>query len=110
MNHDLLERLMVARQAGGAVEMLKAEIAAESASSLGHIGRQVEASLKELRAFDAAGTGTADERLALVKKSARAVWSYFVQRETCGMRDHRWVIADYGIPGEVLVRLGAVER
>jgi hypothetical protein len=47
--------------------------------------------------------------LILVKGAARAVWKYFVQREACGMRDHREAIRLYGIPGEVLVRLGAIE-
>lgn len=46
----------------------------------------------------------------LLKTAANAVWSYFVQRELCGMRDHRWVINDYGITDDVLARLGAVER
>jgi hypothetical protein len=110
MSNDLPERIAAMRNAGGAFDLLKAEIAAESASSLGHHGRQVEAAMKALRAFDAAGGGNAEERLGLLRKASKAVWSYFVQREMCGMRDHRWVIADYGITDEVMSRLGAVER
>jgi hypothetical protein len=63
-----------------------------------------------IRAFDAEAKGTAEERIALLRKAAKAVWYYFVQRELCGMRDHRWVIKDYGITDEVLFRLGAIER
>ena len=107
---DLSARLAAMRSSGGAVDMLKAEIAGESAASLGHHGRQVEAAMIALRAFDAAGKGAADDRVALLKQAARAVWYYFVQRELCGMRDHRWVIKDYGITDEVMARLGAVER
>ncbi len=66
--------------------------------------------MNALRAFDAEGKGTADQRVALLKAAATAVWKYFIQREMCGMRDHRWVINDYGITGEVLVRLGAIEK
>jgi hypothetical protein len=62
-----------------------------------------------LRAFDAA-PGAADERVRLVKAAAREVWAFLVQRELCGLRDQKQVIKDYGIPGEVLVRLGAIER
>ena len=51
-----------------------------------------------------------EARVALLKHAAKAVWGYFVQREMCGMRDHRWVINDYGITNEVMVRLGAIER
>jgi len=46
----------------------------------------------------------------LVRKAAREVWAFFVQRELCGLRDQKQVIRDYGIPGEVIVRLGAIER
>lgn len=111
MSHeDLADRLAALRNAGSAFDLLKTELAGESASSLGYHGRQVEAAMNALRAFDAAGSGTGDERTALLKTAAKAVWSYFVQREMCGMRDHRWVIKDYGITNEVMVRLGAMEK
>ncbi|MFM8938855.1 MAG: hypothetical protein ACKOEY_02320 [Phenylobacterium sp.] len=38
---------------------------------------------------------------------AEAVWSHCTQRESCGLRDQRRVIAHLGIPRSVLVRLGA---
>lgn len=82
---------------------------AETASSLGRHGRMVEQAMAALHGFDAA-SGKAEDRLVLVKAAARAVWAYFVQRELCGMRDHRDIIRFYGIPQDVLVRLGAVER
>lgn len=110
MSSDLPERIAALRHSGGAFDLLKTELAGESASSLGHHGRQVEAAMKALRAFDTEAKGTAEERLLLLKAAARAVWSYFVQREICGMRDHRWVIKDYGITNEVMARLGAIER
>jgi len=110
MSTDFADRLAALRNSGGALDLLKAEMAAESASSLGFHGRQVEAAMNAIRAFDAAGKGTADERLALLKQAAKAVWNYFVQREMCGIRDHRWAIEDYGITNEVMVRLGAIER
>lgn len=49
-------------------------------------------------------------RLALVRKASREVWAFFVQRELCGLRDQKQVIAYCGIPQEVLVRLGATEK
>ena len=82
------------------------EVIAEKASSLGHQARLVEGAMEELRAFE----GEPAERLGLVRKAARHTWAYFVQRELCGMRDHREIIRDFGIPQEVLVRLGAIER
>lgn len=91
------------------INLLESELLAEKASSLGHHGRLVEAALALLRQHDAVG-GSAEERLVLVKRAAREVWAFFVQRELCGFRDQRDVIAHYGIPPEVIARLGAVER
>lgn len=88
---------------------IETEIVGEKATSLGQQGRAVEKAMEALRAFDASG-GAPEERVALLRAAAKAVWGYFVTRESCGMRDHREVIKSYGIPGEVLVRLGAVER
>jgi hypothetical protein len=108
--NDLAARVAALRNTGGSYDLLNAEIAGETAASLGYHGRQVEAAMNAIRAFDIEGRGTADERVVLLKKAATAVWKYFVQREICGMRDHRWVINDYGITNEVMFRMGAVER
>lgn len=85
------------------------EIMAEKASSLGHHGRKVERALAALRDFDA-NPGDADARRELVAQAAREVWAFFVQRELCGLRDRKEVTRFYGIPNEVLIRLGAVDR
>ena len=82
------------------------EIMAETAGSLGHQGRMVEKTVAALREFK----GADEDRQSLVRSAAKAVYAYFVQREACGMRNHRDVIQFYGIPGEVLVRLGAIEK
>lgn len=93
------------------LNILEDEMLAEKASSLGNHGRLVEKSIAALRAFDAAPVrGTDEERLELVRTAARHVWAFFVQRELCGLRDQKEIIRFYGIPGEVLVRLGAVEK
>ena len=99
----------LSRHSEAAFNVLQYDMLAEKAASLGHHSRVAEASVKALHAFDAA-TGSADDRLRPLRKAAHDVWAYFVQREACGMRDHREIIKDFGIPGEVLVRLGAVER
>ncbi len=88
---------------------IESEVLAEKAASLGHHGRQVEKAMAALTAFDAA-PGSAEQRLILIKAAARDVWKFFVQREACGMRDQRDAIRHYGIPPEVLARLGAIEK
>jgi hypothetical protein len=62
-----------------------------------------------LRAFDA-DPGSPGERIDLLRRAASEVWKFFIQRELCGLRDQREIIRFYGIPQEVLVRLGAIER
>jgi hypothetical protein len=97
-----------ARYSDASFNLLQQDLLAEQAASLGYHGRLVETAMAALHAFDP--SGDAEERARLVKAATRHVWAYFVQREACGMRDHRHVIKDYGIPGEVLARLGAMER
>ena len=85
------------------------EIAQEQASSLGRAGRRVAETLAALAAAEGGGgaeTNAAD-RKALLGEAAAAVWSYFVQRETIGLRRHDDAIRTYGIPSAVLARLGA---
>jgi hypothetical protein len=88
------------------LSVLDAELLAEKASALGRTGREVEVSLEALRAFDA-GERLEGDRPALVRSAAQAVWAYWVQREACGLTDHRQVIREHRIPREVLNRLGA---
>lgn len=96
-----------ARRADAAFNVLQYDMLAEKASALGHHARQAERSLAALHAFEPGGDPAA--RRQLLQAAARAVWAYFVQREACGLNDHRQVIRDYAIPGEVLARLGAME-
>lgn len=86
------------------LSVMDGEIAGEKAGNLGRIGRKAEAALARLNDPEAL---EAEGREALLKAAAQAVWSYFIQRESCGLRDHSAIIRDYGIPRAVLVRLGA---
>ncbi len=91
------------RSAESGLDVLGYEIMAEKASALGRAGRQVEICLEKLRAHDRGSEG----RTAALKDAAEAFYAYFIQRELCGLRRHQDVIRDYGIPNEVLARLGA---
>ncbi|MET0294931.1 MAG: DUF6665 family protein [Phenylobacterium sp.] len=87
------------------LSVLEGELIGEQASALGRAGREVETAMGALHAFE--GAPDAAERRALVRAAARAVWAYWVQREACGLLDHRQVIREHRIPREVLNRLGA---
>jgi hypothetical protein len=89
------------RQTG--VDVLDYELMAEKAASLGRAGYYAEQYLGRLRDYE----GDAEDRAVLLKKTADAVYAWFIQRELCGLRRHDSVIREYAIPREVLVRLGA---
>jgi hypothetical protein len=92
------------RQPSG-FDVLESEMLAEKAAALGHQGRQVEKALAAL-----ARCPTPEARSELLGKAVEAVWAFFVQRELCGLGDQHEVIRHYGIPREVLARLGAISR
>jgi hypothetical protein len=86
------------------------EIAQEKASTLGRLGRALEAALAALKALDAqtieATLETRAKRNALVAEAGHALWMFVVQREALGLRDSRQVMRDYGVPPEVQGRMG----
>lgn len=91
--------------------VLDYEIAQETASALGRHGRALEAALKDLADFDAAGPQRTNAdpaaRAGLVAAAAQALWHFIVQREACGLRDAGMVVRMYRVPAEVQHRMGA---
>jgi Family of unknown function (DUF6665) len=87
---------------------LEYEIVREQASSLGRLGRRLEAALAALHAFDAshARARHSREREALLAEAGNLLWHFIVQREACGLRDSARVMQDYGVPNDVRVRMG----
>jgi hypothetical protein len=77
---------------------------AERADSLGRAGRKAEEALERLK------QASEQNREACLNAAADAVYALFIQREVCGLRNGRDVIARYGVPGQVLARLGTVRR
>ena len=80
---------------------LRYELLEEQAASLGRMGAKLERALAVLRAHEG------EDRVAVLKAAADAAWCFFAQREVMGLRDRAAVVAQYDIPPEVLVRIGA---
>ena len=97
---DSLDLIRMVRPEAGTAALAH-EIAAERASSLSLAEKRIKASLAALASADDTNR---DDRLA---QAQLYVWEYFVQRELVGFRGHKDVIADLGIPPEVLRGLGA---
>ena len=89
--------------------VLEYELMSERADSLGRHGLKVEAALAALKAW-AADRQSGEDRERLLNDASDAVWAFFIQREICGVRNNRDAIQRYGIPNEVIARLGAVRK
>jgi hypothetical protein len=105
MTLRLLQNLNTAFAVEDGYSALKRAITAERAARLGGLGNDVAATMRRLRAKEPDNP----QRSTLVREAARLVWHYFIQRELTGMIQHDHPIAEYGIPPEVLGRLGAAE-
>ena len=92
--------------------VLDYELREQQAQTLGTLSGQVEQALAALRAFEAAAHQPDREhrRHALLDGAADLVWAFMIQRELCGFRNWDAVVRDYGIPREVLNRVGQVRR
>ena len=93
-----------ARDSG--LNLLEYELMSERADSLGRHGLKVEKAIAALGAMDA--QTPRERREQLLNDAADAVWAFFIQREICGLRSNRDAIQRYGIPKEVIARLGIV--
>ena len=86
------------------LNILEYELMAERADALGRAGLRAEAALQRLR------EAAPEEREALTDAAAMEVYAMFIQREMCGLRNGRDVVARYGIPGAVIARLGVTRK
>ena len=54
--------------------------------------------------------GSGKQFFSLLDDAADKVWAFFIQREICGLRSQKDAIRRYGIPPEVMARLGIVRK
>lgn len=91
------------------LNLLEYELMSERADSLGRHGLKVEKAIAALCVLQDPATSP-DRREQLLDDAADAVWAFFIQREICGLRSTRDAVQRYGIPKEVMARLGIVRR
>lgn len=90
-------------------KVLEYELMSERADTLRRHGLKVEAALAALKAWTA-DSQSGEERERLLNAASDAVWAFFIQREICGLKNNRDAIERYGIPNEVIARVGAVPK
>jgi hypothetical protein len=88
------------------VDTFEHEVAEEKAEALGRTGKLLEHAVARLRDHDRA-RGEEANRERLLWELAERVEAFVVQREACGLRDSRYVIEFYSVPGEAMARVGA---
>lgn len=88
--------------------ILEAEILAEMAASLGRAGRALEKALVQLSLHEAAcrGDEAEEQRQLLLQIAADAAWALLIQYELSGLSSQTQLVKRYGIPPDVLVRVG----
>jgi plasmid stabilization system protein ParE len=85
---------------------LEYEIAEERASALARLGQRLEAALAALAACPRTANSDRKIRDGLVEQAGYALWLFVVQREACGLNKIDHVIQVYGVPNEVVARMG----
>ena len=86
------------------LSVLEYELMAERADAIGRTGLRAEAALQRLR------EATDANREDLIDAAAEQVYAMFIQREMCGLKNGKDVVARYAIPGAVIARLGVTRK
>jgi len=95
---------------------LEHELLQQSAEVLGALGRELNAALDALAAFEAAHPRPLTEerarttREALLARAGDVLWRFVIQREACGLRDSERLMQDYKVPAAVRLRMGVFPR
>lgn len=101
MTFRLPQNLSVGVGAEGGLAEFNREVLAEKAAALGRTGKAIERHLAALAACTDPGA-----REALAQAAADAVHGLVIQRELSGLRDHRRLMEDFGVPPEVILKIG----
>ena len=105
---DLSDRLRLAlRQGNDPIDAFAYEARQEAASALGRIGKQLEEALAALRRHDEMPNPNRD-REDLLQEAADRTLALIIQRETFGLYASGDVQRFYGIPREVMLRIGVI--
>ncbi|POF29744.1 DUF6665 family protein [Roseibium marinum] len=85
---------------------LEQEILGEKASTLSRLTGKLEKALSDLKTADGTPGLLPGERERLVALAGEALWHVIIQRELCGLRQHRAFNDFLGVPKEVRLRMG----
>lgn len=84
------------------IDPLEYELQESRAQALGEAGRKLEKALAAL--------SHQPDNDRLLDAAARAVWELFIVRESLAFYDHQAIVNVYGVPSQVLARVGVVRE
>lgn len=85
---------------------LEQEIFNEKASTLSRLNKKLEEALHRLEAAKTSEAGIANADPALLAEAGEALWHVTIQRELCGLREHKAFYDFLGVPKAVRLRMG----
>ncbi len=85
---------------------LEQEILNEKASTLSRLNKKLEAALDRLKKAEADLDRSPEERHARLADASEALWHVTIQRELCGLRQHRAFYDFLGVPKAVRLHMG----
>jgi hypothetical protein len=86
------------------MEAIEYELQEGRAYALGQAGKRVEDAIAAL------AIGSPPARELLLDQAASAVWEFLITRESAGFYDHTLLEQAYGIPPQVMARVGVVRK
>lgn len=85
---------------------LEQEVFNEKASTLSRLTRKLETALARLNAAEEDDAADEDTRLHLRAEAGEALWHVTIQRELCGLREHKAFYDFLGVPRPIRLRMG----
>ncbi|KZM49667.1 DUF6665 family protein [Labrenzia sp. OB1] len=85
---------------------LEQEILNEKASTLSRLTVKLEQALSDLKTAESTAELSQEERDRLVAAAGEALWHVVIQRELCGLRQHKAFNDFLAVPSEVRLRMG----
>ncbi|WP_422377636.1 DUF6665 family protein [Roseibium sp.] len=86
--------------------VLEQEIFNEKAATLSRLNKKLEEALQRLEASGSAQAMTEEDLLPLLAEAGEALWHVTIQRELCGLREHKAFYDFLGVPKSVRLRMG----
>ena len=88
---------------------LEHEIFNEKAATLSRLNKKLEDALQRLEAYGSAEAADPEEERRLLAQAGEALWYVTIQRELCGLREHKAFYDFLKVPKAVRLHMGPAQ-